>query len=396
MTQEQSVLLSVLRHAISPDMPLPNTDCNWEKVFLEARQQAVSLIFYDAVTDLLPQMPPQVQEQIKTYGMQVVLSNINIGNTQARLTALLTERNIPHMILKGEGSAAYYPKPELRTLGDVDFWVSEKDFAPLHQLFQEIGYRFDAGQHDHHITYSTAGGVLEMHHSLPGLPAGIPGEILEEYLQDLPRTQRLNIGSGEFNAPAPALHGLVLLLHSQHHLRSAGLGLRHLMDWHCYVNQTIKESFWEAELLPLLKKIGLFRFAQILTGVCALAFDAPVPLWAGDEKDLWAAILEDILSGGNFGQKDASRQASGLMVADTKRSKLSNLLRTFHLSVKAHHPICEKCGLLYIVFYPVRGVRYLWNILTGKRESLIEAIPQANQRRSLYGQLNIFEVEENG
>lgn len=396
MTQEQRILLSVLRHAISPDMPLPDTDCDWALVFREARQQAVSLIFYDAVSQQLPQMPPEVQQQIKTLGMQVVLSNINIGNTQARLTALLTQQNIPHLILKGEASAAYYPKPELRTLGDVDFWVRAEDYDTLHRLFQNMGYRFDQGQHDHHITYHTPGGVVEMHRDLPGMPEGLPGKRLAEALTNLPsRTRKVNIGSGEFTAPEPALHGLILLLHSQHHLLSQGLGLRHLMDWHCYVNQTKEAPFWN-ELLTLLKEIGLFRFAQVLTGVCALAFDAPLPHWATADPALCNGILEDILSGGNFGQKDATRQASGLMTADTQRSKLSGLFKIFHLSVKAHYPICQKCALFYIVFYPVRGLRYFWMILTGKRESIIKAIPQADQRRMLYGQLNIFEVEENG
>ena len=79
MTQAQNVLLAVLRHAISPDMPLPDTDCDWESVWKEARQQAVSLIFYDAVAPLMGQMSPALQQQIKSSGMQIVMSNINVG-----------------------------------------------------------------------------------------------------------------------------------------------------------------------------------------------------------------------------------------------------------------------------------------------------------------------------
>ena len=392
MTQEQNVLLAVLRHAISPDMPLPDTDCDWESVYREAKQQAVSLIYYDAVAPLMEKMPAPLQQQIQNSGMQVVLSNINIGNTQARLTALLTERNVPHFILKGEASAAYYPKPQLRALGDVDFWVAAEDFEPLHRHFEALGFRFDDAQHDHHITYRTPGGTLEMHKQLPGLPKN---DRLQEYLQDLPvHTRKINIGSGEFTAPDDVLHGLILLLHSQHHLRGEGLGLRHLMDWCCYVNQTAEKTFWQEVLLPLLKKIGLFRFAVILTGVCSCAFGTPCPSWADADEALCKALLEDILSGGNFGCKDTTRQASGLMV--TEDSKSQSLRKTFHASVKAHYPICEKCGLFYIVFYPVRGIRYLYLMLTGKRQSLIKAIPQANMRRDLYGQLKIFEVEENG
>ena len=403
MTQEQSALLQVLKTVFSPNMPLPDADsCDWEAVAKEAKQQAVSLIFYDAVAPLLPQMPDAARQKIEKTGMRVVLSNLNVGNAQVRLTTLLREQNIPHLIIKGEASAHYYPKPQLRTLGDIDFLVSPDHYAQLYPLFQQLGYEVDNELEIHHATFRAPGAVLEMHRSLSGQPAGDLGELLQPHLQGMPlRTQIHNIGNGDFQAPTNADHGLILLLHTQHHLRSSGLGLRHLMDWCCYVNQTKDDAFWQEEFLPLLKKIGLYRFAAALTGVCALAFGTTCPTWAVAEEPLCRELLEDILSGGNFGRKDATRVTSGLMVSQVfsdgrKRSKLYNLWKTFHTSVAAHYPICQKCGVFYLVFYPVRGVRYLWRMLTGKRESLIKAIPQANQRRDLYGQLQIFEVEENG
>lgn len=403
MTQAQSVLLAVLKTALDSNTPLPEPDCcDWEEVFTEAKHQAVSLLFYDTVAPLLPHMPQELRSKIEHTGMQVVMSNLNVGNAQSRLTKLLNEQQIPHLILKGEGSAFYYPKPQMRTLGDVDFIVSPEAFDALHEQFCQLGYRYDKSQKDHHIAYHGPGGVLEMHRELPGLPYGTPGEILQEHLKDLfSHTRTLNIGSGDFSAPEPALHGLILLLHTQHHLLSEGLGLRHLMDWCCYVNYTQSEDFWNDSLLPLLKKIGLYRFAAVLTGTCALAFSSPRPHWVDAQKSLCQELLEDILSGGNFGRKDATRQASGLMVSNagkdgTRRSKLYYLWKTFHTSVREHYPICKKCGIFYLVFYPLRGIRYLFRMLTGKRESLIKAIPQANQRRTLYGQLQIFEVEEHG
>ena len=389
-----------MKTALQPNIPLPEVDCcNWEEVFTEAKQQAVSLLFYDTVAPLLPQIDHDLRSKIESNGMRVVMSNLNVGNAQARLTKQLSELEIPHLILKGESSAFYYPKPQMRTLGDVDFIVSPEAFQPLHHRFAQLGYRYHEEQIDHHITYQSPGATLEMHRQLPGLPQGKAGEILQEYLQDmLGCRQKCNIGSGDFSAPAPALHGLILLLHSQHHLLNEGLGLRHLMDWCCYVNRTWKDAFWQEDLLPLLKRIGLFRFASILTGTCAAAFGTDCPPWVTTEAYLCQELLEDILSGGNFGRKDTTRQASGLMISKEgkKRSKFSQLWATFHHSVREHYPICKKCGVFYLVFYPLRGTRYLFRMLTGKRESLISAIPQANQRRNLYGQLQIFEVEENG
>ena len=367
-------------------------------VFEEAKHQAVSLFVCDALSGIKERLPDTVREAISQHSMVRVAANMAVMRTQRMLAESLQEE--PYVILKGEAAGAYYPKPELRILGDVDFLVAEERFPVLHRKFTEMGFSSPEYQNDHHITYQTPGGIIEMHYEPPGVPGGSPEGPIRAYLaQILSTAQRRNSLFGSFPAPEDRLHGLILLLHMQHHMLSGGIGLRHLMDWGCYVNATADAAFWEESLLPLLKQAGLFRYCAVLTKTCAMYLGTPCPAWVqGVEEELCREVLEDIFAGGNFGRKDATRTTSAHMVSDggksgTKRSKLGNLLTVFHRSVAARYPVAEKYPVLYLVFYPVRAVRYLFLTMIGKRGSLVKALPQATQRRELYRKLHVFEEE---
>lgn len=402
MTKEQRALLTILRHGIDPNTTLPEADfCDWAAVLAEARQQAVSLFAYEVISGMKDRLPEEVVKDLSDYGMRRIARNMAVMNSQRKLAAIMKDR--PYVILKGEAAAAYYPKPELRSLGDVDFLVEKQTYAHLHELFTQMGFSSPEHQNDHHTTYRTPTGVLEMHYEPPGIPTGAQEGPVREYLADLLSTRQTRESAfGSFPVPEDRLHGLILLLHMQHHMLGEGIGLRHLMDWGCFVAATAEKPFWEESLLPLLKKVGLFTYCAVMTKTCALQLGTPCPCWAQDaDEALCDEVLADILEGGNFGRKDTLRATSAHMVSDsgksgTKRSKLGNLWAVFHRSVAARYPVVKKYPVLYLVFYPIKAVRYIFLMLTGKRGSLAKALPQATVRRQLYGKLHIFEETKNG
>lgn len=57
-----------------------------------------------------------------------------------------------------------------------------------------------------------------------------------------------------------------------------------------------------------LKELGLWRFAQVLTRISINYLGAGEREWAGGEPEpVDDQLMEDIVSGGNFGFKDDSR-----------------------------------------------------------------------------------------
>jgi hypothetical protein len=185
----------------------------------------------------------------------------------------------------------------------------------------------------------------------------------------------------------------------QHHMLGEGIGLRHLCDWGYFVDKTADMPFWEQDVVPFLKEIGLFTYACVMSKTASMYLGTALPDWAKDaDETLAESIMEDILSGGNFGQKDSVRKASAVMVSNrgkdgTKHGKLYYLAKTLLAGVYEIHPITKKHKILVPVFFLYKAVRHIVLMLLGKRVSFSKSIPQATKRKQLYDKLHIFEVQ---
>ena len=164
--------------------------------------------------------------------------------------------------------------------------------------------------------------------------------------------------------------------------------------------KTESMPFW-AELLNLFEKIGILTYAKVVTKISSMYFHINCPEWAESaDEELCKDVMEDILIGGNFGRKDRARAKSGMMISEhgksgTSRGKFTNLFWTLHHSTAAAFPIVKKCPLLYPIFDSYRALLYLVKIAKGERNSLVKLVPMANQRKSVYDRLHLFETDNN-
>jgi hypothetical protein len=403
MTSEQKVLLSLIKSQITEtDISLSDFgDFDITKVISEAKAQAVFLMAMDKAASIKEALPKDVfQKEYQLLLMQSV-KNAEVESSQKELVEILTKARKPYAIIKGEAAAFYYPRPELRILGDVDFLIDPKDKDELTEILKQNGYNLSQGDHPCHVVFKKPKSHLEMHFEVVGIPNGIMGDIVRDYMKDaVYKTNVRTSGVCPFSALSDAKNGLVMLLHMAHHMLGEGIGLRHLCDLACFVSKTAELSFWEEELIPLLQKIGLFHYAKAMIKTASVYLGVKCPDFAEDiDNILCEEIIEDIFSGGNFGRKDTAYLESGLMVSNhgkdgVKKSKLRYALEVADAAVKHHHTAVQRHKILYPVFFVYRLVRYFVLMLFGKKKSILETVPMANKRRKLYSRLNVFEVEE--
>lgn len=402
MTAEQSVLLQLIRAALTnAAVTLPDgVTVDWSSVAKEAKQQAVSLLAFDAAAKVADQIPADVYAQWTERAFGAMAVDARIDHVQQELTVLLEQNHHPYVILKGAASAAYYPKAELRTQGDIDFLIDPAQSEQISALLQQNGYTAEDVPSDHHTVFKKVGVVLEMHFREPAIPQGPIGDKLNRFLDgNIHQPQTHTIGTHSFYAPTDSRHGLILLLHSQHHMLSEGLGLRHLCDWACFVQKTEESPFWD-DFIPFIKEIGLFTYASAITQLCAIHFGTPLPDWvATAEQSLLTDLMEDVLTGGNFGKKDRQRSRSGMMISNaasggTSRSRLYYLSRTLTDLIKATHPSVNRFPVLYPVFAISIIWQYFIKVLRGERLPIGVLAAKADERKSIYSQLQLFEVTE--
>lgn len=181
---------------------------------------------------------------------------------------------------KGAASASYYLTPAFRSMGDVDFLVKTEDVERAGKVLEEHGLKPWDQEHISHIVYRGPRMHYEMHFNLAGTLNGTVGELVREYTKDIfEKAETRSIVSGIAMLPSPFHHGLILLLHTCHHLTGEGVGLRHLCDWAVFEN-TFSEAEFREIFEEKLKAIGLWRFAQIFTRTSIKYLGADERSWA--------------------------------------------------------------------------------------------------------------------
>jgi hypothetical protein len=324
---------------------------------------------------------------------------VRVQQAQADMAELMREKGFGYIVIKGESSAAYYPNPELRALGDVDFLIDTSRQAEIENALMQAGYERDGMEHISHRIFRKVGAHLEMHYQVPGIPVGEKGDKVRAFLKDAVKCGECKQGGlAEFYAPCPKHHGLIILLHMQHHNLDDGLGLRHLCDWAAFVKATQNDTFWAEELLPLMKEIGIMKYASVATKLCATYLHIPCPTWAADADDaLCDGLLADVFLGGNFGRKNNERARSGALIAkkgEKKRGPIATMAVSLHRAVLLKYPIVKKVWILYPFIYVWKVIKNLFQMMIGKKVSIGKMLPEAKKRQELYDKLEVFQETE--
>lgn len=405
LSREQKVLLNLAAISISDN---PNQlklkkedlkDIDWRKIVLESNSQTISLCAYDAVKYYKEYISKDTYQRWKNLALNIFKANFEVLHGQSIMVKILEQNNLKYEIIKGTASASYYPNPELRSFGDIDFLIDTKEQQAVEQALIESGYERWREKHISHVVFTKEKTHLEMHFAIVGLP---DNEYRERVIEFLSPTIDNHLDKEQafctFKAPADMYHGAIILLHMQHHMLSEGIGLRHLCDWACFVKRTMNEAFWQDKLIPFFKEVKLYKYAAAMTKTCAKYLSIDCPEWAKDiDDELADQIIMDILTGGNFGNKDRVRAKSGTLIAQKgKKNKgfFMNGLYKVHKVVLTQYPIVKKIWLLYPFIFAWKIIKNICLMLVGKRTNLIKMIPEAEKRNKLYSQLEVYKSDK--
>lgn len=400
-------VLKALRHELfGGEKPqLDNIDV--QAILKEAEQQAVFSFVYTALKDELDRsLSAEQLTKLEGEFFSNITNSVRVQEEHGELHDIMTGAGIPYVILKGCASAAYYPEPELRAMGDVDFLVHEKDIPRGINALEAHGfhrdqYEFTTNQSAYLRPPMT---TWEIHKSPSGIPKGKEGDPIRKALSDMIETaQPYEHDDVRFNVPDPYHHGIILLLHKISHMTSSGIGLRHLCDWAVFESSYSNDAFVQT-FEKSLRSFGIWKFAQIMTLVCERYLGAPKRAWARNPEvspRQLEAIINDIFSGGNFGKKDANRIREIKYLTDRKEGKLGNrgmaaqALSSLNAKVYAEHPAIRKYKVLLPAGWTIEGGKYLGMLITGKRKSknTTAMLKEASKRKNIYSNMELFKAE---
>lgn len=390
LTMEQKTLLRLLactlRGETTGELPL---ELDWDGLLTECRQQTVQALGYFGADGAA--LPQATKDSWKKVAYKEVGTYYRVCMAHAEICRLLEDNGLPTVILKGYASAQYYPHPEYRAMGDVDFYVAPEDIEKSRALLEANGYTDDhrVGDHDH--SYHKNGVHFELHFAVSGVPRGEEGEPFRKELATLlAERRRIETQFGEVYVPSDYHHGLILLLHTASHLLGGGLGLRHLCDWAAFVG-SFAEADFRKTFEASLRALQLWRFAQMLTRCCELFLELPAQGWTRDADDEAAArLMDEFWTAGNFGVKETRKSdlmlSEGFSVRLGKKSGFATLLAVLRRATEQRWPITGRVRVLQPFGMLILALRYAFRMAIGKRERLhfLAMSREAEERKKLF------------
>lgn len=410
MNNVQSLLLRVISAALfnqkTPDVAADKL----MTLVNESKAQAVYPLTFSILNHQLQEKltAKQYNECSEEFFRYAIAGTQNFAE-HSELHELMTSNEMPYVAIKGLASAKYYPEPNLRSMGDVDFLVAKENVSQAGKLLESIGFAVDHGEEDDgiHIAYTRPPmSIWELHHSVNGIPNNEVGAIIRvEMDKAIPTAEVTEVDGSICRLSDKLHHGLIMLLHTASHLTSEGVGLRHLCDWVVFAS-TLSDAEFREIFEKKLKRFGLWRFAQALTLLGIRYLGAPKRVWALEaieshklDDSTLEGLMNDILSGGNFGTKDMNRYREIKYISDRSEGTIGKSIiirqgfKTMNAKVRRDYKTLGTHKALLPVGYLAEGGKYLGLLLTGKRKSsdTKKMLKEAAERKRLYSSLNLFE-----
>lgn len=339
--------LELVRSAMRSVPPNLNPQqVDWQEVFrLAQAHQLGVMIAYPALELMSSPASP-----VFHLGMQAVGSGLAQQQAQSRLLEQMrlsfSSLKIPFLPLKGSVLRPMYPKPEMRTMCDLDILVHQEDLERAGQWLLEQGFTKEEG-FDHDVPYTKLPYLhVEFHYRLFSEETSASlnrfFSSVWEQAQPHPQNPYEYILPGEWFAA-------YLTAHFAKHVFNSGSGVRSVLDLWLFRQKVDLE---ESKLFSLLDQLNLSQFYRrmISLGECWME-GTPCP------KEL-APVEEYILQSGVYG----TEQHRVLSQSAQAHSKGKHLIRRFFppmSQMRYHFPVLQRRPVLLPFCWVGRWLRVL-------------------------------------
>lgn len=379
-----SALLNLLSLSLINDLsfPIKLSDDEWKLLFCEAQAHQVQHIIIEEAYKQGKSVNPILFENWKKHTLASVFG---FNKRLSIITSLLDsfrEANIPVLALKGLYFKMLYPKPEFRTMGDIDILVKREYLEKSIKLIESYGYVKARKEDPKHYTFLHDQYIMiELHVALVTegkrkLASSLTNEIWQS-------STVFRYNDMSFLIPSDFNHLLYCCLHMTNHFGHGGFGLRQLTDFYLLARKQENIIDWDA-WINQAAVYGIKKFAIAILTLCKKIYQLKVPehILSYDNIEDKAYIdqfLDAIIDSGVFGAKSkkalSDRTLASYMVRKDGKAKVSRLGYIFpsKMELNQRYSYAKKNAVLL----PVAWIHRLLNNLFRSDLKLREKIPDS-------------------
>lgn len=426
MTAIQQTYLQLLRQATGLDSLNANrstldVDCTlndtaWQQLVHLAQIQGTAPLIFNELLSLPSRgsvSPDETGENNSRKGEIIgALRSVCMRNMVAQegllrilkqtFTALLSG-GIHPVLLKGFGLAALYPKPYLRTWGDLDVYVGPEQYHQaaeiLRNTYPEAKHPKEEWEELKHYNFDLPdGNAIEMHRDTVKMELPRERRVYEALERQgcFVESRVERVENIEVPVPEAKFNMLFSFLHAWNHFVESGVGFKQLCDVALLAHKISQESRVESRewseyteyMQRNLRKLHLMQPWQLIGYVCVEYLGLP----AGEWPLLWCTVdnAQCTMQWSRWLQKHGERFAQRVMAEgcarptnypkgenhDTMRQKAKqmNIIARKWLTFKERFRVVQ----LVYPYAPAYACHLLWEILyrgirrTIRREKMLD------------------------
>ncbi|MBQ9355755.1 MAG: nucleotidyltransferase family protein [Prevotella sp.] len=244
---------------------LPAGEVNWEIVLKLAKQQSVVGLVTAGIEVSranVPQFPISQFCTMKFIKQVIQLEKRNAAMNQfiGLMTKKMHNAGIETVLVKGQGVAQCYERPQWRTCGDVDFFLDEDNYERAKEFLRPYASIVENEYvREKHLGMGISKWIVELHGTLRGGLSVRINRVLDEIQRETFRGGHVRFwdNNGVTIKLLSVENDIVFVFaHFINHFFKEGLGLRQICDW-CRLLWVHKDHMDKALIEKRIRQMGL-------------------------------------------------------------------------------------------------------------------------------------------
>ena len=368
ITKPQTQFLELLKSGLwdtKIDHELFRGEVNWEAVLRIAKEQTVAVFVTDGIEKLPSDLWPTKNTMLKLMMLRIKTSQMHslLNSTIRQIIEALDAVGIPSVLLKGQGVAQNYHKPENRTCGDIDIYTGVDGYEKACSVIKSLNKdsKVCGLECEYHMNLCLNGVVVEVHRFAGLMMGDRMNTSFIRWTQESIDSRFNNSGllvwnnnDTKVNLPSPTFDAFFILHHAVRHMIKEGIGFRQICDWTMY----LYKHHADIDCVELQRRLKEYKmetvwreFSIFAVQVLGLPVDKLPIMPLSHESSKTSKILKHIFVSGNFGRFDTNRR---------DYSRVSYFRRKWR---SFHYQTLRLCKLF--ILFPRYTSSYMWHWMTG-------------------------------
>lgn len=331
---------------------------NYKEVFRLAQEQTVLGLVtagLNHVTDV--EIPYETRLMFVGSVSEIEQRNKAMNQFVVSLAAKMQAVGIKAVLVKGQGAAQFYARPQWRMTGDIDFLLDAENYEKAKEFLGSLANKVETEDKKKlHQGLKIQGFDIELHGRMPfGLSSRVE-RVVDDVIASLFWEKRFRVwqnGNTAVFLLDPDSDVIIVFYHFLQHFFIEGVGLRQICDW-CRLLWTYRSEIDVKLLEKRLKEAGLMSewkaFASLAVNHLGMPEEA-MPFYDKHYRRRGDKVLSHVLKSGNMGHNNDQRY----------RAKLSKLLAN---TVTFFRRIWDFAK--FTIIFPIDSPKFFMTYLTNR------------------------------